>query len=180
MRWIICVVLALASTAVPARADIITSGTYEVTAVSSSPGSIFFDFTGQLTNLDFSRTDQFGFPFVYSYSAFATVNGHLFSQFGNLNCFALVEPGCSHQGLHATFLFLPVNVGDIIEVSANFVANWNTDPLLLQYRGGLLSPVPEPSTWAMMILGFAGVGLMAYRHRNRLIHIPKASGRSFV
>ena len=28
-----------------------------------------------------------------------------------------------------------------------------------------LSPVPEPSTWAMMILGFAGVGFMAYRRR---------------
>ncbi len=28
------------------------------------------------------------------------------------------------------------------------------------------APVPEPSTWAMMILGFAGVGFMAYR-RNR-------------
>lgn len=27
------------------------------------------------------------------------------------------------------------------------------------------SPVPEPSTWAMMILGFAGVGFMAYRRR---------------
>jgi hypothetical protein len=26
--------------------------------------------------------------------------------------------------------------------------------------------VPEPSTWAMMILGFAGVGFMAYRRRN--------------
>jgi hypothetical protein len=25
--------------------------------------------------------------------------------------------------------------------------------------------VPEPSTWAMMILGFAGVGYMAYRRR---------------
>jgi hypothetical protein len=25
--------------------------------------------------------------------------------------------------------------------------------------------VPEPSTWAMMILGFAGVGLMAYRRK---------------
>jgi PEP-CTERM motif len=25
--------------------------------------------------------------------------------------------------------------------------------------------VPEPSTWAMMILGFAGVGFMAYRRR---------------
>jgi hypothetical protein len=28
--------------------------------------------------------------------------------------------------------------------------------------------VPEPSTWAMMILGFAGVGFMAYRRRNQL------------
>ena len=28
--------------------------------------------------------------------------------------------------------------------------------------------VPEPSTWAMMILGFAGVGFMAYRRKNQL------------
>jgi hypothetical protein len=28
-----------------------------------------------------------------------------------------------------------------------------------------LSAVPEPSTWAMMILGFAGIGFMAYRRR---------------
>jgi PEP-CTERM motif len=27
--------------------------------------------------------------------------------------------------------------------------------------------VPEPSTWAMMILGFCGVGFMAYRKKNR-------------
>jgi hypothetical protein len=27
--------------------------------------------------------------------------------------------------------------------------------------------VPEPSTWAMMILGFAGVGFIAYRRRNQ-------------
>ncbi|MDR3464473.1 MAG: PEPxxWA-CTERM sorting domain-containing protein [Xanthobacteraceae bacterium] len=26
-----------------------------------------------------------------------------------------------------------------------------------------VSAIPEPSTWAMMILGFAGVGVMAYR-----------------
>jgi len=29
----------------------------------------------------------------------------------------------------------------------------------------LVAPIPEPSTWAMMILGFAGVGFMAYRRR---------------
>ena len=27
--------------------------------------------------------------------------------------------------------------------------------------------VPEPSTWAMLILGFAGVGFMAYRRKSK-------------
>jgi hypothetical protein len=30
-----------------------------------------------------------------------------------------------------------------------------------------VAAVPEPSTWAMMILGFAGVGFMAYRQKSR-------------
>jgi hypothetical protein len=32
----------------------------------------------------------------------------------------------------------------------------------------VLAPVPEPSTWAMMIIGFIGVGLIANRRRKRL------------
>ena len=28
-----------------------------------------------------------------------------------------------------------------------------------------VAPVPEPSTWAMMILGFAGIGFMVYRKK---------------
>jgi len=31
----------------------------------------------------------------------------------------------------------------------------------------VLAAVPEPSTWAMMILGFTGVGYMTYRRRNQ-------------
>jgi len=30
-----------------------------------------------------------------------------------------------------------------------------------------ITAVPEPSTWAMMILGFAGVGVMAYRRKRQ-------------
>ena len=29
------------------------------------------------------------------------------------------------------------------------------------------APVPEPSTWAMMILGFLGLGWMAYRRKSK-------------
>jgi len=32
---------------------------------------------------------------------------------------------------------------------------------------GSIAPVPEASTWAMMILGFAGVGFLAYRRRGQ-------------
>ena len=31
---------------------------------------------------------------------------------------------------------------------------------------GFLTAVPEPSTWAMLILGFAGIGYMAYRRKS--------------
>jgi hypothetical protein len=33
------------------------------------------------------------------------------------------------------------------------------------------SAVPEPSTWAMMILGFAGIGFMSYRRSRKSIAI---------
>ena len=32
---------------------------------------------------------------------------------------------------------------------------------------GTIAAVPEPSTWAMMTLGFAGVGFMAYRRKSK-------------
>jgi len=46
------------------------------------------------------------------------------------------------------------------------------DDLVLKFvvseRGSANGPAaPEPATWAMMILGFAGVGLMAYRRKSR-------------
>jgi hypothetical protein len=37
---------------------------------------------------------------------------------------------------------------------------------------GVTASIPEPSTWAMMILGFAGVGFMAYRRRNQGAAFP--------
>jgi hypothetical protein len=33
----------------------------------------------------------------------------------------------------------------------------------------LVASVPEPSTWAMMILGFFGVGFLAYRRKNGML-----------
>ena len=34
---------------------------------------------------------------------------------------------------------------------------------------GALTAIPEPSTWAMMLLGFAGLGFAGYRHRAKAL-----------
>jgi hypothetical protein len=41
------------------------------------------------------------------------------------------------------------------------------DQLILDVSFTTVTPVPEPSTWAMMILGFAGVGFVAYRRKSK-------------
>jgi hypothetical protein len=61
--------------------------------------------------------------------------------------------------------------------SFDFTANGPTETLTFQSTTGSaygpaldnlsVTPVPEPSTWAMMILGFAGVGFLAYRRKAR-------------
>jgi hypothetical protein len=49
--------------------------------------------------------------------------------------------------------------------------NGNTGLIGSQFSGGVINTtvggVPEPSTWAMMLLGFAGVGFMAYRRKRQ-------------
>jgi hypothetical protein len=38
-------------------------------------------------------------------------------------------------------------------------------------RIGFTAAVPEPSTWAMMILGFFGIGFSAYRRKQRVLRL---------
>jgi phospholipase/lecithinase/hemolysin len=40
-----------------------------------------------------------------------------------------------------------------------------TAPVQKMWAGGFESAVPEPSTWAMLLLGFVGLGLTDYRRR---------------
>ena len=52
------------------------------------------------------------------------------------------------------------------ENQLTFVVTDVGPPLALRVDG-LTAAVPEPSTWAMMILGFLGVGFMAYRRKEK-------------
>ncbi len=46
-----------------------------------------------------------------------------------------------------------------------FVNVYFDTPAPTSFSGSFITAVPEVSTWAMMILGFAGLGFMTYRRR---------------
>jgi hypothetical protein len=65
-------------------------------------------------------------------------------------------------------LFHDVSFGDL-DMAANlssFVDKFGDQVEAVKFEfTGISSAVPEPSTWAMMILGFCGLGFMAYRKK---------------
>lgn len=57
---------------------------------------------------------------------------------------------------------------DIVSfTSSNYYIGFDLVPDTVTLTVGQVGAVPEPSTWAMILLGFAGVGFTAYRRRNR-------------
>ena len=42
----------------------------------------------------------------------------------------------------------------------------NTDTII-GVTESLITAIPEPSTWAMMLIGFAGLGFLAYRRQSK-------------
>jgi hypothetical protein len=64
--------------------------------------------------------------------------------------FSNTVPGTSYELFNA-----PARSGDISSITVTRVA----------------SAVPEPTTWAMMILGFAGIGFMAYRRKSKPVTV---------
>jgi PEP-CTERM motif len=82
---------------------------------------------------------------------------------GNL----LIDFGAAQQFTYAGGSF-SLQVNDLV-LSTNRFQHIDAETLTGTIT---VAAVPEPSTWAMMILGFAGVGYMTYRRRkqsNKLI-----------
>jgi hypothetical protein len=51
-----------------------------------------------------------------------------------------------------------------------FGANWTTVGGIDLAFTTYVASVPEPSTWAMLLIGFAGIGFAAYRRSSRPLH----------
>ena len=79
------------------------------------------------------------------------------------------------------FIYCPNTTGcPAINMTLLFTLPTDADGIQLVFQGSSLSvsapvtisaPVPEPSTWAMMIIGFLGLGWTAYRRKNSALRI---------
>ena len=73
---------------------------------------------------------------------------------------AFVDPASTVTGLsNSTISFTPDSV--IVNLAGDQFSAGSVGLIDVQFA----PPVPEPSTWAMMILGFIGIGFMVYRRK---------------
>jgi hypothetical protein len=71
----------------------------------------------------------------------------------------------------ATLTTLSVVWGGTVNAQGSFGYHVAGDPLTIT-AAPLTAAVPEISTWAMMILGFVGLGFMAYRRKSKPALMP--------
>ena len=88
-----------------------------------------------------------------SLSLGTTTNGSGTSGCGGHNYCPLVSSGVAFSGLAESVNF---------SGTENYIV---FDDITIGSVTPITGGVPEPSTWAMLLLGFAGVGFMAYRRR---------------
>jgi PEP-CTERM motif len=165
-----------------ATPDSTTAGAYDITSISgvangnavdslsgfSAPDQLVF--TGKSYVVDFQGI-AFSGPSTVSWPSGAS--GVAFNLEANT-----AEPGGNPGNPFAGFScggspYCLVGPGDPTASNQNNFVNGVDDSQGLNYPVigltnvsiTLASAVPEPSTWAMMILGFAGVGFMAYRRK---------------
>jgi hypothetical protein len=99
------------------------------------------------------------------------LNNFLYADFETQNALNTFQSGNFNSTYSVTFLssgtwdyFVAANPSDV-----TFLGRHKTPAQDLEFElssRSLTSAVPEPSTWVMMILGFLGVGFVAYRKRN--------------
>ena len=79
-------------------------------------------------------------------------------------------PGSFSGWMLETFYFTATQTSETLSFLANGTPAANLPPFAL-LDGVSVTDVPEPSTWAMMLVGFAGLGYAAYRRRRTPVAI---------
>lgn len=106
---------------------------------------------------------------------FTSAEFNLFNASANTTSVAITVNGVTQNfniGNGQNFFGIQATGGDTIS-SISFNTNGSGVQDLRQVRlGGVAAAVPEPGTWALMLLGFGAVGV-SMRRRRRTTHLPQ-------
>ncbi|MBR0697801.1 PEP-CTERM sorting domain-containing protein [Bradyrhizobium lablabi] len=174
----------------PAKAEIVISGTTDGCFGSGcSAGAGSSESISHLTFTDgsFSGTTVNNLLSVSSFGVFSLANGTNDYDGTSFTLFLdfTAPPGTSPDPGN----FLAAITGSVHGNTGSLHVDFSSVPTVFTYNGGTFSlvindldvavggstnvsglftatpAVPEPTTWAMMLLGFAGLGFLAYRRR---------------
>jgi hypothetical protein len=147
-----------------------------------SPNTIMFFTDANNAVLNNSNGFTTGFSFFYTSSTAATINvwdglnatGNLLA---SLNVVAQFNVGCSGDpsGSFCNFTAVGVNfAGTAQSIDFGGTASQTGYDNITFGSSTPVTAVPELGTWAMMILGFAGLGGMMHRRRKQIMSLSAA------
>jgi PEP-CTERM motif len=123
----------------------------------------FVSLTGKLSGDSFSLTNfEQAFPTITSFPTnygIRLVDGEITSILTPFSGGIFATDSASSQGF---FFFNENGTNDVAGMNFTFTPFGGST---LDGTVTAVAAVPEPSTWAMMVLGFAGVGFLAYRRK---------------
>ncbi|MCP3442064.1 PEP-CTERM sorting domain-containing protein [Bradyrhizobium sp. CCGUVB14] len=155
-------------------------------SASQASASVVVDsFTVTPTSVAAGGSPTYDLKLIFSYDAGApgkaekyTGGVSFFDSFGNLQQVALVPFTIASGTVVKDFFFdgtgfsLPpgtYSTGYTYSFTASFLSSPGHQPAPNTFSGSgdgpVVTAVPEPATWAMMALGFLGVGFVSYRRR---------------
>jgi PEP-CTERM motif len=145
----------------------LTSGAYFSSDAAAQSISQFLTLTGNTPyTLSFDiYAPQNGRNNPFDASLFATLNGSAIST-------VFTADSLTNGWVYYSTTFTPTTAASY-DFALNFQGNgggsgYAADFVVDNISVVTVAGVPEPSSWAMMILGFAGIGFMAYQRRRRV------------
>jgi hypothetical protein len=121
--------------------------TFSVTSIAQNELQISYSYPGQGHSLSDPSFDGFTISGPLGDSPIVT---------------AFIDPNSTQPGLSNSTISFAAN-----SVTVNLAGDVFTASSVGLIDVQFASPVPEPSTWAMMIFGFAGLAFMTYRRKSK-------------
>ena len=167
------VIIVVGGQATGVNAVTVGSTTYNVTFAEGTCAGLFggcdslSDFTFQ-TQADAQAAGAALLAAIVG-SSFDTDPGTTFGCIGAENCSMLIPFSLGNLGFEAVSALNGSAVNSTAVVLSASTTTFDTGTSITRVWAlfGPATAVPEPSTWAMMLLGFAGIGLAMRRRRKR-------------